>query len=92
MSIESPQSPEAILSAASRSSLREGHLARLRGLLRLRRQHQHELNEQGLRLLDHAIFAAYCDCRDGDFEEEALKLLHQARFAIPAPPAREASR
>ena len=44
--------------------LREGYLSRLRRLLRLRRDHFEELNEQGLKLLDRSIFAAYCDCID----------------------------
>src|SRR6185295_4175675 len=56
--------------------LRDGYLARLRRLLRLRRDHFDELNEQGLRLLDRSIFAAYCDCLDigqGDAARTVLK-------------------
>jgi hypothetical protein len=56
--------------------LRDGYLSRLRRLLRLRRDHFEELNEQGLRLLDRSIFAAYCDCIDigqGDAAKDVLK-------------------
>ncbi len=56
--------------------LRDGYLNRLRRLLRLRRDHFEELNDQGLRLLDRSIFAAYCDCIDigqGDAAREVLK-------------------
>ena len=64
-----------VISATS-EQLREGYLARLRRLLRLRRDHFDELNEQGLRLLDRSIFAAYCDCLDigqGDAARAVLK-------------------
>jgi len=80
VSIESPQSAPG---AASPAALREGYLARLRRLLKLRRQHEQELNEQGLRLLDRAIFAAYCDCRDAGLHRQAVTLLREARFSIP---------
>jgi hypothetical protein len=56
--------------------LRDGYLNRLRRLLRLRRDHFEELNDQGLRLLDRSIFAAYCDCIDigqGDAARDVLK-------------------
>jgi hypothetical protein len=46
------------------ASLRAVYLQRLQRLLRLRRQHEQELNKQGLRLLDRSLFAAYCACRD----------------------------
>ena len=52
------------IARAKPDDLRDGYLTRLRRLLRLRRDHYEELNEQGLRLLDRSIFAAYCDCID----------------------------
>jgi hypothetical protein len=81
MSIESRPSP----GIAKPAALREGYIARLRRLLRLRKQHEGELNEQGLRLLDRAISSAYCDCRDSGLQDQALALLEEARFSL-APP------
>ena len=51
---------ESSIAPASHAQLRDGYLSRLRRLLRLRRDHFDELNDQGLRLLDRSIFAAYC--------------------------------
>jgi hypothetical protein len=78
MSIESRPSP----GIAKPAALREGYIARLRRLLRLRKQHEGELNEQGLRLLDRAIFSAYCDCRDAGLHDQAVALLEEARFSL----------
>lgn len=64
------------IAQATSDQLREGYLQRLRRLLRLRRDHFDELNDQGLRLLDRSIFAAYCDCIDigqGDAAKDVLK-------------------
>lgn len=62
--------------------LREGYLSRLRRLLRLRRDHFEELNEQGLRLLDRSIFAAYCDCIDIGQGEAAKGVLKDVRLTL----------
>jgi hypothetical protein len=83
MSIESRPSPPG---TADPAALRAGHLARLRRLLRLRHQHEVELNQQGLRLLDRAIFATYCDCRAAGLHAQAMTLLEEARFSLPPPP------
>jgi hypothetical protein len=64
------------IARATPDQLRDGYLTRLRRLLRLRRDHYDELNDQGLRLLDRSIFAAYCDCIDigqGDAAKDVLK-------------------
>lgn len=45
-----------------RPKLQAQYTARLRRLLQLRREHQGELNQDGLWLLDRSIFATYCDC------------------------------
>lgn len=82
MSIESSPIPPGV---AKPAALREGYIARMRRLLRLRGQHEHELNEQGMRLIDRAIFSAYCDCRDAGLQDQALALLEEARFPL-APP------
>ncbi len=62
--------------------LREGYLSRLRRLLRLRRDHFEELNEQGLRLLDRSIFAAYCDCIDIGQGDAAKGVLKDVRLTL----------
>ncbi|MEX2158176.1 MAG: hypothetical protein WEB04_02120 [Dehalococcoidia bacterium] len=70
------------------SSLRVVYLQRLQRLLRLRREHEQELNQQGLRLLDRSLFAAYCACRDAGAEEEARAILRREGIHM-APPERE---
>ena len=66
----------------SRSSFATGYLNRLRRLLRLRRDHFEELNEQGLRLLDRSIFAAYCDCLDIGQGDAAKSVLKDVRLTL----------
>lgn len=78
---DTPVSPR--VAAASAGQLREGYLTRLRRLLRLRRDHFDELNDQGLRLLDRSIFAAYCDCLDIGEGEAARAVLQDVRLTVP---------
>jgi hypothetical protein len=66
----------------ARSALQKIYLGRLQRLLRLRRQHEQDLNQQGVRLLDHSIFAAYCDCRDLGAETRARTILAAANYAV----------
>ncbi len=72
-------------------ALRDVYLQRLERLVQLRQRHYYDLNEQGLRLLDHSIFAAYCDCRDLGAEENARGALREADTCLdePAHPPRE---
>ncbi len=72
---------------AKPEQLREGYLQRLRRLLRLRRDHYDELNEQGLRLLDRSIFAAYCDCLDIGHGDAAKNVLKDVRLTLTLPKA-----
>lgn len=62
--------------------LRGGYLNRLSRLLRLRRDHFDEMNEQGLRLLDRSIFAAYCDCLDIGQGDQAKAVLKDVRLTL----------
>lgn len=64
------------------ASLRAVYLQRLQRLLRLRRQHEQELNKQGIRLLDRSLFAAYCACRDAGAEAEARAILAKANIHL----------
>ncbi len=57
-------------------------LRRLDRLLRLRGEQSGQLNEDGLHLIDRAIYSTYCDAADLGVTEEAQKLLH--RFAVPS--------
>lgn len=70
------------ISHARPDQLRDGYLNRLRRLLRLRRDHFDELNEQGLRLLDRSIFAAYCDCIDIGQADAAREVLKDVRLTL----------
>lgn len=67
---------------AKPEQLRDGYLNRLRRLVRLRRDHFEELNEQGLRLLDRSIFAAYCDCLDIGQKDVAISVLKDVRLTL----------
>ena len=68
-------------------------LQRLQRLLALRDAHASNLNAEGRRLLDHAIFTTFVDCRDLGGEARASALLTpplltpeaNAAVALPAP-------
>jgi hypothetical protein len=75
--------PATSFSSAQPAVLRHVYLRRLERLVRLRRVHEEELNERGIRLLDHAIFAAYCDCRAVGAEREARDLLDGSGPGLP---------
>lgn len=68
------------------AALRRVYLQRLERLLHLRQRHERELNRQGTRLLDHSVFAAYCDCRLVGADEEARALLQHMHVTIGPPP------
>ena len=53
-------------------------LDRLQRLLALRDAHEAHLNDEGRRLLDHAIFTTFVDCRDLGGEARASALLAPA--------------
>ncbi len=50
-------------------------VSRLERLIRLRREYNQDLNPLGLRLLDRAIYATYCDCIDYGAGDEAQALM-----------------
>ena len=68
--------------AASFSPLQQHFLARLRRLLRLRKEQSKKLNQGGLRLIDRAIYATYCDAADCGVTEAAQRLLQ--RYSVLA--------
>lgn len=70
------------------SPLQLHFLRRLNRLLRLRKQQQGQLNEEGLRLIDRAIYSTYCDAVDLGVTEEAQKLLQ----ALTAPSSSDAQK
>jgi hypothetical protein len=62
------------------SPLQQHFLTRLRRLLRLRKDQSGKLNEGGLRLIDRAIYATYCDAADCGATPAARRLLQ--RYAV----------
>ena len=62
---------------ASYSPLQLHFLRRLNRLLRLRREQGGELNGEGVRLIDRAIYCTYCDASDVGVAEEAQRLLRR---------------
>lgn len=79
-----------VLVEADQEELRRQYLDRLRRLLRLRRRHLDDLNEQGILLLDRSIFAAYRECATVNALEEAKAVLAEERLMQRAARAREA--
>lgn len=72
---------------ASYSPLQLHFLRRLNRLLRLRQDQGSELNGEGVRLIDRAIYSTYCDASDVGVAEEAQKLLR--RLPVPSHGASE---
>jgi hypothetical protein len=64
------------------SPLQLHFLRRLNRLLRLRADQSAQLNEDGVRLIDRAVYSTYCDAVDLGVAEEAQKLVH--RLAAPS--------
>ncbi len=56
-------------------------LRRLSRLLQLRHQQAGELNTEGIRLLDRAVFSTYCDAVDLDVGSEAQKIVSHLSVA-----------
>ena len=59
------------------SSLQLFFLRRLSRLLQVRQQQAGQLNGEGLRLLDGAIFSTYCDCVDLGLGQEAQRVVQR---------------
>jgi hypothetical protein len=57
------------------STLQLFFLRRLSRLLQLRHQQAGELNTEGIRLLDRAVFSTYCDAVELDVGAEAQKIV-----------------
>jgi hypothetical protein len=66
---------------ARKPRLRQAYLTCLERLARIRFQQERGLNDQGIRLLDRTIFAAFCECRDAGAAGEAMDILHRVRQA-----------
>ena len=58
-------------------------LRRLRRLLQLRRNHEGQLNFEGIRLLDRSIYATYCDCVSVGASEAAQEVLRRSSLPVP---------
>ncbi len=58
------------------------YLRRLRRLLQLRRNHEGQLNSEGIRLLDKSIYATYCDCVSVGAPEAAQEVLRRSSVRL----------
>jgi hypothetical protein len=70
---------------ADYSPLQLHFLGRLNRLLRLRTRQSDELNGEGVRLIDRAIYSTYCDACDAGVGEEAQKLLRRMPVGSSGP-------
>jgi len=59
------------------------YLRRLQRLLDLRRNHEGQLNFEGMRLIDKSIYATYCDCVSVDASEAAQEVLRRSTVTLP---------
>ncbi len=64
------------------SPLQRHFLSQLARMLRLRSDQSGQLNEEGVRLIDRAIYSTYCDAVDLGLADEAQRLLH--KHAVPS--------
>jgi len=64
------------------SPLQRHFLSQLARMLRLRSDQSGQLNEEGVRLIDRAIYSTYCDAVDLGLADEAQRLLH--KYAVPS--------
>ena len=76
-------------SDSSYSPLQLHFLRRLNRLLRLRAEQAVQLNDDGVRLIDRAIYSTYCDAVDLGVMEEAQKLVHRLASPSSQPAAAE---
>ena len=64
--------------------MRGVYLRRLQRLLDLRKNHEGQLNFEGMRLIDKSIYATYCDCVSVGALEAAQEVLRRSTVALPA--------
>ena len=57
-------------------------IRRLERLIDLQREHSANLNHSGRRLLNHAIFVTYVECRDSGGRDMALASLDGERLEV----------
>ena len=76
-------------SETSYSPLQLHFLRNLTRLLNLRQEQSGQLNGEGVRLIDRAIYSTYCDAVDLGVAEEAQKLLHTSAVGSTNQPVEE---
>lgn len=59
------------------------YLRRLQRLLQLRKNHEGQLNFEGIRLIDKSIYATYCDCLSVGALEAAQEVLRRSTVTLP---------
>ena len=62
--------------------MRGVYLRRLQRLLQLRKNHEGQLNIEGMRLIDKSIYATYCDCVSVGALEAAQEVLRRSTVAL----------
>jgi hypothetical protein len=68
-------------SEGSYSPLQMHFLKRLSRMLNLRAEQSGQLNDDGIHLIDRAIYSTYCDAVDLGVTAEAQNLLHRSAAA-----------
>lgn len=76
-------------SEGSYSALQLHFLRRLSRLLHLRAEQSDQLNEDGMHLIDRAIYSTYCDAVDLGVTVEAQRLLHRSGAPSPSSAVQE---
>ncbi|MGD0115085.1 MAG: hypothetical protein ABSC13_03665 [Dehalococcoidia bacterium] len=66
-----------------RMALPQMYLRRLQRLLEVRKSYGGQLNFEGTRLIDKAIYATYCDCLAVDSLDAAQEVLRRATVTAP---------
>jgi len=67
------------------TEMRGVYLRRLQRLLQLRKNHEGQLNFDGIRLLDKSIYATYCDCVSVGALEAAQEVLRRSTVGLSQP-------
>src|SRR3989344_2159383 len=76
-------SAELTLRVSGPAEMGEMSLWRLERFLRLKSEHEKELNLQGKRLLDRMVFSAFCSLSEAIGREEAVRVLKREMGVVP---------
>jgi hypothetical protein len=77
-----PSAPLPLRTEGSSIEMQGVYLRRLQRLLDLRKNHEGQLNLDGIRLIDKSIYATYCDCISVGALEAAQEVLRRCTVAV----------